>query len=118
MKIPDKQRGREYVYDPALKIAIAQEYFTSDLGYTKLAHKYGLPGQATVRYFVIWYKKKYPEGLVADSTIVENQSDKQLSQETKEANLKVIALQMLIENASKELGIDLVKKYGTKQSKK
>ena len=36
----------------------------------------------------------------------------------KEANLKVTALEMLIENASKELGVDLIKKFGTKQPKK
>ena len=33
----------------------------------------------------------------------------------KEANLKIAALEMLIENAGKELGVDLVKKLGTKQ---
>jgi len=32
-----------------------------------------------------------------------------------EDSLQVIALQMLIENASKELGVDIVKKFGTKQ---
>jgi len=118
MKVPQKQKGREHVYEPALKIAIAQEYFTSDLGFTKLARKYGLPGEATVRHFVRWYKKKYPEGTTTEENTIDNQSDKLIPKEIKEANLKVIALQMLIENASKELGIDLVKKFGTKQSKK
>jgi transposase-like protein len=118
MNIPNKQKGRENVYDPALKIAIAQEYFTSNLGFTKLARKYGLPGEATARHFVRWYKKKYPEGFTKDENVIDNQSDKLASKEIKEANLKVTALQMLIENASKELGIDLVKKFGTKQSKK
>lgn len=118
MKVPQKQKGREHVYEPALKIALAQEYFTSDLGFTKLARKYGLPGEATARHFVRWYKKKYPEGTTTDESAIDNQSDKSIPEEIKEANLKVIALQMLIENASKELGIDLVKKFGTKQSKK
>lgn len=117
MNIPNKRKGRDNVYEPTMKIAIAQEYFTSDLGYTKLARKYGLPKEATVRHFVRWYKKKYPEGTSTDGNIIDNQSDKSISKEIKEANLKVMALQMLIENASKELGIDLVKKFGTKQSK-
>lgn len=118
MNVPKKQKGREHVYEPALKIAIAQEYFTSDLGFTKLARKYGLPGEATARHFVRWYKKKYPDGITTGKNITDNQSDKPIPTEIKEANLKVMALQMLIENASKELGIDLVKKFGTKQSGK
>jgi transposase-like protein len=118
MNIPQKQKGRNHVYEPILKIAIAQEYLTSDLGYTKLAHKYGLPGEATVRHFVRWYTTKYPDGIITDENIVDNQSDKPVNKEVREANLKVIALQMLIENASKELGVDLVKKFGTKQSEK
>lgn len=118
MNVPKKQKGREHVYKPVLKIAIAQEYFTSDLGYTKLARKYGLPNEATARHFVRWYIKKYPDGIISDENVVDNQLDKPLSKEIKEANLKVLALQMLIENASKELGVDLVKKFGTKQSVK
>jgi hypothetical protein len=44
--------------------------------------------------------------------------EKELSQQLKEANLKIAGLQMLIEIAQKELGIDIVKKPGTKQSSK
>lgn len=118
MNIPKKQRGREPVYDPSLKIAISQEYFTSNLGFTKLARKYGLPGEATVRHFVRWYKKKYPEGIVTEDKTVDNQPQKQSTKEIQEANLKVAALQILIEKASQEMGVDLVKKFGTKQSMK
>jgi hypothetical protein len=44
----------------------------------------------------------------------QSETDKAL----KEAHLKIAALEMLIENAGKELGVDLVKKPGTKQSGK
>jgi transposase-like protein len=118
MSIPQKQRGREQTYDPALKIAIAQEYLTTNLGFTKLARKYGLPGEATTRYFLRWYRAKYPDGLAEKKNVIDNQLDKPVSKEIRDANLKVVGLQMLIENASKELGIDLVKKFGTKQSGK
>jgi hypothetical protein len=47
--------------------------------------------------------------IMEDSTSTDK--DKQL----KEALLKVEALELLIANAQKELGIDLVKKLGTKQ---
>jgi len=45
-------------------------------------------------------------------------TDKQLSKQLQEANLKIAGLEMLIETAQKELGVDIVKKYGTKQSLK
>lgn len=42
--------------------------------------------------------------------------DKQsLAKQLKEANLKIAGLQILIETAQKELGIDIAKKPGTKQ---
>jgi hypothetical protein len=39
-----------------------------------------------------------------------------MSKQLKEANLKIAGLEMLIETAHKELGVDMVKKPGTKQS--
>lgn len=109
------KHGHPVIHDNNLKIMVAREYLTSDLGCTRLGVKYGL-SQYTVKYFVRWYRAKYPEGIVPEETAIPKQSatDKAL----KEANLKIAALEMLIENAGKELGIDLVKKLGTKQSGK
>ena len=113
-----KKQGKPVIHDPAFKIAVAREYLTSVLGVKKLAEKYGLRSGATVRFFVKWYKEKYPNGVIeqelsrSEEPVVENDKD------LKEANLKIAALQMLIEEASKELGVDLVKKFGTKRSKK
>lgn len=109
------KQGRKPIHDPAFKVAVARDYLTSALGYGAIATKYGLPGIPTVRFFVKWYRKKYPTGFI-DTT---NQKDAvKNDQELKQANLKIVALEMLIENASKELGIDLLKKFGTKQPKK
>ena len=110
MKKPSKRKysGK---YDPQLKIAIAREYLTSDLGYNGLGIKYNIP-PTSIQGFIIWYKKKYPDGVVDPPAAALDNTP------LDEANLKITALQMLIENASKELGIDLVKKFGTKQSKK
>jgi transposase-like protein len=118
MSIPKKQQGRADIYDPPFKIAIAREYLTTSLGFTKLAKKYNLPGEATPRYFLRWYRCKYPDGIVEQTVELNNAEVPAGDKELKEANLKITALEMLIENASKELGIDLVKKFGTKQSKK
>ena len=109
------KQGSPVIYENSLKIAVAREYLTSDLGAGTLGAKYGLSAD-TVKWFVKWYKAKYPEGIVPEQTALpkQTQTDKAL----KEANLKIAALEMLIENAGKELGIDLVKKLGTKQSGK
>jgi transposase-like protein len=113
-----KNRGATPLYDNALKIAISREYLTSNLGYGALAKKYGL-ALHTVNGFVRWYKKRYPEDLQPTDKSNQQQlpdSDKEsLAKQLKEANLKIAGLEILIETAQKELGIDIVKKPGTKQ---
>lgn len=109
MQTPQKRTNKSK-YDPQLKVAIAREYLTSDLGYITLSRKYNVPGR-TIQGFVKWYKEKYAEDLAEE---VPPQSNNQVD----EKELKITALQMLIENASKELGVDLVKKFGAKQSNK
>jgi len=54
--------GRTPIYDNAVKVAIAREYLTGNLGYTALAKKYGL-ALHTVKGFIRWYRKYYPEDL-------------------------------------------------------
>ena len=109
-----KNQGRESVYDSSLKIAVAREYLTGNLGYGALAKKYNV-ALVTVRHFVKWYKKHYPDGVESVQERNDNSADKQLSKELKEAHLKIAGLEMLIEIARKELGIDIIKKSGTKQ---
>ena len=118
MNIPKKQRGGSETYLPSFKIAIAREYLTTSLGFTKLAKKYNLPSEATPRYFLKWYTNKYPDGIVELPAEDKSSEVSKECNDLKEANLKITALEMLIENASKELGVDLVKKFGTKQPKK
>ena len=106
--VKGKYQGK---YSPQLKITIAQEYLTTDLGYGRLAAKYNIP-PTSIPSIVKWYKKKYGDELIAPPEEVSVQ------QPLDDTQLKVIALELLIENASKELGIDLVKKFGTKQRNK
>jgi transposase-like protein len=120
----DNKGGREPVYDNSFKVAVAREYLTSKLGYGKLAKKHGL-SLTTVRYFVKWYKAHYSSDPQSSPTSV-NESVapssgsevEELRKQLQQANLKVAAWEMLIENARQELGVDIVKKYGTKQSGK
>ena len=110
-----QNEGRDPIYDPGLKIAVAREYLTSTLGYGRLAKKYGLK-LCTVSFFVRWYKENY-EHLTGSTEAAKSVAPKDQGQ-LQDANLKITALELLIENASKELGVDLVKKFGTKQSHK
>jgi transposase-like protein len=114
--------GRDPIYPASLKIAIAREYLTGNLGFTKLAQKHNLKGEYVPRYFVRWYKEHYPghtgreDPKSYDAVIPE--SDRALEKQLKEANLRIAGLEMLIQVAQRELGIDIVKKPGTKQSPK
>jgi transposase-like protein len=113
------KQGRASLYDNGFKIVIAREYLTGNLGYGMLAKKYGL-SLDTVRGFVRWYKRNYTQDLPLvtkiEQPVVSSDPDKeQILKQLKDANLKVTGLEMLIETAQKELGIDIVKKPGTKQ---
>lgn len=116
-----KKEGKTPKYETGFKIAIAREYLTGNLGYGKLAEKYQLLGASAVREIVRWYKKKYPGveaaavDIAAPASVVRNA---ELEKALQHANLKIAGLEMLIEIAQKELGIDIIKKPGTKQSSK
>lgn len=115
-----KNKGRDATYDSKLKIAVAREYLTGNLGYGRLAVKYGLPHADTVRYFVKWYKAHYPtpESSLPVTENTDNEDVALLRKQLQEADLKVAAFEIMMEIAQKELGVDIAKKYGTKQSSK
>jgi transposase-like protein len=113
-------KGAPGKYPPDLKIAIAREYLSSDLGYGALGTKYGYSPK-TMIHFVKWYRRHYPDHLgpiAPPPAAINTPEDKAAFKQLAEANLKIAALEMLIQNASKELGVDLVKKHGTKRSAK
>ena len=114
-----KKQGNTPLYETSFKVAIAREYLTSNLGYRGLGKKYNIP-PTTVADFIKWYRNRSVDiaidanpSLLAPTT----QEDKSLEKQLKEANLKIAGLEMLIEIAGKELGVDIVKKLGAKQSK-
>ena|SRR5688572_33396230 len=120
----NKQKlGRDPIYPESFKVAVAREYLTGHLGFSKLARKHNLPGEFTARYFVKWYKRRYPDssGFPTQGAVMGIETpvnDRDLEKRLKEANLRIAGLEMLIEVAQRELGIDIVKKPGTKQSPK
>ena len=116
-----KSPGPPPVYAESLKITVAREYLTGDQSGSQLAKKYNLNNGGVVTTMVSWYKKRYnlaqlptsKQEPVSSSAPTETSTDK--DKQLKEALLKVEALELLIANAGKELGIDLIKKLGTKQ---
>ncbi len=123
--------GRRPVYEESLKITVAREFLTGDLSLTELAQKYNLRNKGAANTMVVWYRRNYGEegqkGVVSkpkpnidtqQSQKVNPGSDKAKDRQLEDALLKVEALELLLANAKKELGIDLLKKYGTKRPNK
>lgn len=113
--------GRPPVHESSLKVAVSRDYLTSNLSRSQLALKYNVTADQ-VDKFLAWYRKRYPQQ-IAEGVVNNNaplpvpcSDEADLLKELKEANLKIEALEMMIEIARTELGIDIVKKPGTKQS--
>lgn len=107
------------VHEKSFKILVAREYQTGKLSYGQLARKYGLSGEHTPRYFVKWYREWLRDRGLRDDQQVPQEVEKanqDLEKRLFEANLKITALEMLIQKAEENLGIDIGKKSGTKSS--
>jgi hypothetical protein len=118
-----KSEGTSPKYPNSLKIAIAVEYLSGNLSSRELSEKYDLPFKDAAHYFVRWYKEHYPNGVQPGGAVAEipleiSATHRGLASQLKDANLKITGLEMMIEIANKELGIDIRKKSGTKQSPK
>jgi len=112
--------GAPSVYEESLKIAVARDYLIGNLSQTQVAEKYQLKNGEVVRGFVRWYNSHYDTQLAVSNTSPPSGTSppldiKNLEQELANANLKIAALEIMIEIAEKDLGIDIRKKRGTKQ---
>jgi len=126
MKPRKNKRGSGSLYDEKLKIAVARDYITGNLSHQQVAEKYNIAGgRQTVRGFVRWYQKHFhlqlPQAnnsppIKADSNQQEQfKTVKELEKQLSDANLKIAALEIMIETAEKDLRIEIRKKPGTKQ---
>lgn len=111
--------GVPAIYEDSFKILVAREYLMGNLSYSQLARKHNLPNEDSPRYFVRWYHKWLENRDLNDSQgiLVEGSNkSKDLEQRLFDANLKITALEMLIQEAEDKLGIDIGKKSGSKSS--
>jgi len=108
--------GAPPMYEESFKIAVAREYLSGEYSQSQLARKHGLRSGDVVAFFVRWYQKNQQQRQGQGDSIpaASCDTDQQLAHELRMANLKITALEMLIKNAEKELGVDIRKKSGTK----
>src|SRR5689334_5590972 len=119
MKPRKNKPGGKTIYDESLKIAAARDYISGNLSQQQIAEKYRIAGgRQTVKGFVRWYQKHFHLQLSqANSSPPEDQAQhnslKELEKKLSDANLKIAALEIMIEIAEKDLGIEIRKKPGT-----
>ena len=108
--------GRIAIYDESFKIAVASEYHLGGLSVLQVAQKHHLE-EKTVYHFLRWYKRhQLTLGVEKPSHVDQNRLD--LENELAYARLKITALELLISNAEREMGVDIRKKSGTKRPAK
>jgi len=110
--------GRLTIYDDSFKLLVANDYYSGDLSMPQVARKHGL-SEGTMYYFIKWYKAHQLQLTEAPKISSANlQNTQALSRELAAAKLKITALELLLSNAEREMGVDIVKKSGTKRSVK
>ena len=100
-------------------IGIIQDREVLGLSYRILGKKYGV-SHATVCRIIMSKQKKQDkvkqEKIVAETAALPDDVQ-QLKEELRKARLKIELQDIMIDIASKELGVDIRKKSGTRQSK-
>ena len=121
------QRGAKSSYADSLRRAAARLYLESDLSYLQVSEYYNLPNKYLVKEWVKWYRKRKDQEHISPPAMTpEEQAQlkayqkrvQELEARLQKANLKIEGLERLIEIAEQELKVDIVKKPGTKPSKK
>lgn len=119
-------------YPNDFKRKVALEYLSGRFSYAVAAEEYGLDNKSVVREFVKWYRRNTElsqtievEAMAKSKTTTTNPADIDMSKRIKEleaqlrlSNLKVEALETMIDIAEEQLHIDIRKKSGSQRSKK
>jgi hypothetical protein len=101
------------------RVLLIREYESGGIGYRTLAKKYGTSLSSVAR-MIVGSKTNHLKGVVVQPEIEEdNLPDdiKILKQEIRKLKLKVELQDIIIDISSKELGVDLRKKRGSRQSR-
>jgi len=116
-----KSDGKPLFYDPAFKRKICLEYLSGTLSLTPLGKKYNIGGSGTIKAWVNKYQQEQHllklQSMVTDPPESnDSQEYQKLQKQLKEAELKILALETMIDIAEDEFAIEIRKKPGTKPS--
>lgn len=110
--------GRLTIYDDSFKIAVARDYENGNLSQLQVAQRHGIELK-TMYHFLKWYRKHQVEVSEEPQSSSETvPSTSEMVKELATARLKITALELLLSNAEREMGVDIIKKPGTKPSAK
>lgn len=125
MKGRKNQTGSRSKYGQAFRDQVALDYERGDLSYRQIIEKYGLPSVELPKWWVRCYRKKSDLEVTVPipMTEKEKQGEKalkrrisELEKQLADAELRAFAYDTLIDVAEEQLGVEIRKKSGTKQS--
>jgi hypothetical protein len=105
-----------------IELAILYDHNEGRLSYRTLAEKYGISRTQVHRVVMSKQKKRKKPELIKPVVVVAEkialpEDTKLLQEELRLAHLKIELQDLMLDISSKELGIDLRKKHGTRRSK-
>lgn len=124
MNIKKSRKGRIAVYDETFKNTVIMELLSGKLSMTEAKVMYGIKGAGTLYRWLQQYQRlKDTATLQSMQSAKDNYElpaaslplQKDLEEALRMANLKITALETMIDIAESELNIDIRKKSATKQ---
>ena len=108
--------------DEKVALMIIEDHRNEGLGYRILADKYGMSRKQIHRIVMSKVSKKTERPEPGEKPVIREEAAfpddmEALQEELRQARLKIELQDLMIDIASKELGIDIRKKSGTKPSK-
>lgn len=117
------RRGRKSQHAVGFKKKVAQDYIRGDCSFAQLSVQYGVRRNTICRWVKQFYGElSVTEPIPLDMTEAEHKELEALKKQNEElkkkleyADMKATALEILIDVAEQQLGIDIKKKPGTRQ---
>jgi len=127
MQEKKKRRNAKSKYSPAIVRAVLYDVQTSSQTLAQIGLKYGLPKGcgSMISKWVKKYSSEFSAMKELQPTAVNTdillsaakiEREKELQKQLEEAKRRIICLETMIDIAEREIGVDIRKKSGTKQS--
>lgn len=127
MQEKKKRRNAKSKYSPAIVRGVLYDVQTSSQTLAQIAAKYGLPkgSGSMISKWVKKYSSDFSAMKELQPTAVNTdimlsaakiEREKELQKQLEEAKRRIICLETMIDIAEREIGVDIRKKSGTKQS--